>query len=204
MIFSQPRNRSVEILDAALHVFDQRGFDAARIEDIARAAGVAKGAVYLHFASKEALLRALIQRHVAPIAENAAALAAAGMDDPLATIRTLMLTIAPRLRDPKVFAAPRLVISVANRFPEIAETYRVEVFDRVRGALTALVEAAIAQNRLRAVDPAIIVHALMGMAMLDAVRRHVFRDETAAADAAERRLDMLLSGFAKGEGGHEG
>ena len=37
------------ILDAALECFSKRGFDATRVEDIARLAGVAKGSVYTHF-----------------------------------------------------------------------------------------------------------------------------------------------------------
>lgn len=45
------------ILDAALECFSKRGFDATRVEDIARLAGVAKGSVYTHFKDKEALFR---------------------------------------------------------------------------------------------------------------------------------------------------
>ena len=44
------------ILDATLREFEAKGFDAARIEDIAKKAGVAKGTVYNYFESKEALL----------------------------------------------------------------------------------------------------------------------------------------------------
>ena len=47
------------ILDAALEVFSARGFAAARVEDIARAARVAKGTIYLHFADKEDIFSAL-------------------------------------------------------------------------------------------------------------------------------------------------
>jgi len=49
------------ILDAALHVFAERGFSEARISDIAIAAGVGKGTVYLYFASKEDLLVGVLE-----------------------------------------------------------------------------------------------------------------------------------------------
>ncbi len=52
--------RPDELLDAALDEFIARGFDAARVEDIAKRAGLSKGAVYLYFKSKEEVLRALI------------------------------------------------------------------------------------------------------------------------------------------------
>ena len=51
------------ILDAAQQVFSERGFHGARVEEIARAAGVAKGTVFLHFKDKAGLLLALIQDH---------------------------------------------------------------------------------------------------------------------------------------------
>jgi len=54
-----PEERPKQILDAALAVFAERGLAAARLEDIAKRAGVSKGTIYLYFANKEDLLRAL-------------------------------------------------------------------------------------------------------------------------------------------------
>jgi TetR/AcrR family acrAB operon transcriptional repressor len=48
------------VLTAALKVFSQCGYSAARLEDVARAAGVTRGAVYHHFGSKEELYKALV------------------------------------------------------------------------------------------------------------------------------------------------
>src|SRR6266550_6654530 len=60
--------RPAELLDAALDVFFEKGFAAARLEDIAARAGVSKGTVYLYFSSKEdvfdALVRAIPQANV--------------------------------------------------------------------------------------------------------------------------------------------
>lgn len=55
------------ILDAALECFSKRGFDATRVEDIARLAGVAKGSVYTHFKDKEALFQGLIESTLLPL-----------------------------------------------------------------------------------------------------------------------------------------
>jgi AcrR family transcriptional regulator len=54
--------RRAEILDAALHMFGQYGFRRTSMDDIAREAGIAKGTIYLSFASKEEVFRALAQR----------------------------------------------------------------------------------------------------------------------------------------------
>ena len=51
----------IALLRAAEEVFAHKGVDGAKVEDIARAAGISKGAFYLHFASKEALLRQVVE-----------------------------------------------------------------------------------------------------------------------------------------------
>lgn len=63
------RERRAAILQAAIDLFAQRGFADAGISDIARAAGVSHGTVFLYFASKEALLRAAV---LEPLEEFAA------------------------------------------------------------------------------------------------------------------------------------
>ena len=63
----EPEARRQAILEAALHMFAEHGFEAARLDDVAARAGVAKGTLYLYFASKEALFEALIRNAVAPI-----------------------------------------------------------------------------------------------------------------------------------------
>lgn len=59
------------LLDGARAEFARRGLERARIEDIARRAGLSKGAFYLHFASKEAALRAVLQRFLEALERHA-------------------------------------------------------------------------------------------------------------------------------------
>ena len=55
------------ILDAALDEFSARGFAAARLDDVAKRAGVAKGTIYLYFADKESLFQELIRTKMVPV-----------------------------------------------------------------------------------------------------------------------------------------
>lgn len=50
-----------DLLEAALKVFSQKGYSAARLEDIAETAGVTRGAIYYHFGNKSELYKALIE-----------------------------------------------------------------------------------------------------------------------------------------------
>src|SRR5947199_10173186 len=59
-------DRPGEIVEAALAVFAERGFAAAKLDEIARRAGVSKGALYLYFETKEELFRAVVAQAIAP------------------------------------------------------------------------------------------------------------------------------------------
>src|SRR4051812_37996143 len=56
----RPKDRSREIINAALNLFVTKGFAATKLEDVAKAAGVSKGLPYLYFKSKEELFKAVI------------------------------------------------------------------------------------------------------------------------------------------------
>ena len=66
-ITKDPVVRKNEIIDAAEKLFYSVGYDETSVSDIVRAVGVAQGTFYNYFASKEAVLEALVQRHVSKI-----------------------------------------------------------------------------------------------------------------------------------------
>src|SRR4051812_1003915 len=73
-----PDVRRRSILQAATEVFTDRGLDASTMDDVARAAGVAKGTVYLYFDSKEALVTALQGRYADGLIDQAGSLLQTG------------------------------------------------------------------------------------------------------------------------------
>lgn len=58
------------ILDAALSVFVEKGYHASSVSDVARAAGLAKGTLYLYFDSKDTMTMALVDRHFAVLEQQ--------------------------------------------------------------------------------------------------------------------------------------
>lgn len=168
------------------------------MEDVARRAGLSKAGVYLYFQSKEALLMALIEAKVAPLARQAKAIAAAGAANPLVALRLLANTAAYKLRDPMVLAVPRLVIAVSGRFPAIVEHYREHVVEIARRALVGLIEAAIAAGAIRRVDPFAVARAFIGPLFFEAMWTHVLRGESALGEPEElieSHFDILLNGL---------
>lgn len=190
--------RPEEILEAALAEFVERGFEAARMEDIARRAGLSKAGVYLYFESKDALLKALIQSRITPLIQQALATGLANAADPKMALRMIAAGIAERLRDPKNFAVPKLVISLSGRFPEIADFYRSHVVEQARRALEGLMAAGIAQGVFRNVDPKAAARAFIGPILFEALWAHILRGESALDDPAtlaSTHLDLLLEGL---------
>jgi AcrR family transcriptional regulator len=191
--------RPDEILDAALCVFTEKGFDAARVDDIASRAGISKGAVYLYFDSKEALLRGLIEREVAPAAQRLKALADAGGEDPKATLKLLVTVATQLLGDARMFATPKLVLSVAARFKEIAEFYRKRVIDEAIGAIAKLHKKGVASGVFREADSDTVARMVMGPILVHAMRKHVLgaKDKAPPLARAEAHLDILFEGLVK-------
>src|ERR1700733_13914833 len=91
--------RPDEVLDAALDLFIEKGFAQTRVEDIAARDGLSKGAIYLYFPSKEAILEGVVKRAILPIANNALSMLDAYAGDPRPIISTALKMIAGRLSD---------------------------------------------------------------------------------------------------------
>ena len=191
--------RPDELLDAALALFVEQGYAHTSVAQIARAAGVSKGAVYLYFPSKQAILEGLVQRAVAPVAERALAQADFAQDDMRATLGAVLGVILAGLSDPQIFAIPKIVIREAVVAPEIAEMYRHAVLDRVLPAAIELIRLGIAKGQVRPVDPELTLRTIMGPVVLHLLLAEVFgiRPERGIAlDAlVANHLDILLNGL---------
>jgi AcrR family transcriptional regulator len=144
----EPAARRQAILGAALTVFAKHGFEAARLEDIAARAGVAKGTLYLYFKDKEALFEALIRSAVDPIVERLQAVTAVP-DLPLAQV----LEVLSSLFQSEILGSNRklllrLIIAEGPRFPAIAEFHYRNVVSRILPLVRTAAERAVARGEL--------------------------------------------------------
>jgi AcrR family transcriptional regulator len=154
--------RPDEVLDAALTLFIERGFAATRVEDIAAQAGLSKGAVYLYFPSKEAILEGLVKRAELPVADSALGMLQNYVGDPRPVITAALKMVAGRLADPKLIAIPRLLMREMINFPELAQMYRREVIDRVVPAIETLVRNGMRDGYFRPLDAELTLRSIIG------------------------------------------
>lgn len=185
--------RPDEVLDAAIDLFIESGFAATRVEDIARRAGISKGAVYLYFPSKEAILEALVRRAVVPIANNALAFIGNVPGDPRIVIGQVLRMLAGRMAEPRVMAVPRLMMREMINFPDFAAMYRAEVLDRVIPLITGLLKTGISEGYLRPVDPELTIRSIIGPIMLHILLDEVFGVRPADGLGLDRLIDNHLT-----------
>jgi AcrR family transcriptional regulator len=132
--------RRQAILDAALSVFAEHGFEAARLDEVAARAGVAKGTLYLYFEHKEALFEELIRGAVAPIIDTLSKVAANPAVPPAAVLDAFFGMFEKEVLGTRRKLLLRLIIAEGPRFPAIAEFYYREVVARGMQLMRGLAE----------------------------------------------------------------
>jgi AcrR family transcriptional regulator len=145
----RPEARPEEILDAALAVFGEQGFAGAKLDDVARRAGVSKGTLYLYFDSKETLFREMVRAHVVAAITEGEEMVRAHDGTARALLVKLMRRMWLTVRSPQMARIGRLVQSELTKFPELARFYFDEVILRSRQVLQAALERGIASGEFQ-------------------------------------------------------
>ena len=166
--------RPPEIVAAAMDVFAERGFAAARLEEVASRAGVSKGTLYLYFPSKEELFKAVIRAAILPNLQQAEALVAAAGGPCFPVLERLLRMVARLIATTRMAVIPRLVIAEAGNFPELAAFYHREVIRRGFGVLAALLRRGIDSGEFRPVEVDPTVRLIVAPLLMSAVWRTSF------------------------------
>jgi len=142
-----PEARRAAILAAALEEFTARGYEGARLDDVAKLAGVAKGTIYLYFADKEALFQDLVRSMVSPVLSTLEQMPKVDISARL-LIETLLATFVREVYGTRRRDIIRLILSEGPRFPAIAEFYYREVIARVLAILRPILKRAAERGEL--------------------------------------------------------
>lgn len=160
------------ILTAALEVFSRHGFAAARLDDVAAQAGVAKGTLYLYFPNKQTLFKELIRSYLSPLFDK---LAQDTLPDvpPQVFIAQFFEMFRTQILGTERQRILHLLISEGSRFPEIAEFYHREVVSRgiqlVQGVLRRAAQEDVPSAATLARFPQLLVAPLIVAVIWDAL-----------------------------------
>jgi AcrR family transcriptional regulator len=191
--------RPGEIVAAALASFAERGFAATRLEDVAAAAGISKGTIYLYFPTKEDLFRAVVRHAVLP---NVAAAETdiSGYSGASADILRMMAQRFLRLLDTDLTAIPKLVLAESGNFPAIAQFYADTVLRRAFRLIEGVLTRGIERGEFRKVDVHNTLPLFAGPFLLLALWKHSLGRHTDLRfdprTVAEAHVEMLLRGLA--------
>lgn len=148
------------LTDVAVGLFTTRGYDATRVEHIAKAANISKSSVYHHVSGKEDLLRQALERAVRALWAVFDQPAAQG-GDPLARLIFIMReTMGVQLR-----LQPEMALLQRIRGNTATEQWALAERDRLQRRCTDMVAEAQRAGQLRTGrDPALLVHLAFSMA----------------------------------------
>jgi AcrR family transcriptional regulator len=193
--------RPQEILDAAYRVFTEKGFAAARMDDIAQAAGVTKGTVYLYFDSKETVFKALIVGAFSERFDTLTALLADFDGSCGELLAEVLRALGEFVATSDRIGLPKIVIAEIGRFPDLAKFYRHEVIGRGMKLWEAILKRGIARGEFREVPVEHAIRLCIAPVLLAAIWRTTFAqfDEQPydIAGLIEAHIDMLLRGLRK-------
>ncbi|MBU6297076.1 MAG: TetR/AcrR family transcriptional regulator [Alphaproteobacteria bacterium] len=192
--------RPGEILDAALTVFAEKGFAAARMEDIAARAGVTKGTIYLYFSSKEDVFKSLARVSVGATLTDAA-LQAGRFEGSAREFLTMFLSaVAEMIQHGERVILPKIIIAESGNFPELARFWRDEVIDKAMAMLSGVIAKGIASGEFRNLPADHVARLCIAPLILSIIWRTTFApyDKTPFdyRKLFETHIDVLLKGLA--------
>ena len=196
--------RPAEILSAALASFAERGFAATRLDDVAARAGVTKGTLYLYFRNKEELFKAVVRQELLPTIEWAEAMVAESAASSMVVLEQLA-ELFVRIASSRLSAIPKLVLTEAGNFPDLARFYLEEVVERGKTLFRKVLEHGVAAGEFRPVDTESVVLCVIAPLLLACLWRHSFEPHSSRPLDIEAlfraQLDLLRRGLAAEPGG---
>jgi AcrR family transcriptional regulator len=192
-------DRPDEIVAAALAVFSEKGFAAARLDDIAARAGVSKGAIYLYFATKEDIFRAVVDQAIAPNLHVLQGLASNHPGPFRALLDGILGRVAGVMAQGPIGGVAKMVIGEARNFPELARVWHDELVGPAIAAMTAAIAAAQARGEVRPGDPRQYAASLIAPLVVGVIWRETFVPVGAPPfdlpSLARQHVDTLLRGM---------
>jgi len=191
--------KAQDVLEAAHELFMAKGYEAASMDAVAKAAGVSKATVYAHFNSKDELFAAIVARMCGQLTREIKAVIEAGLP-----LRQALLGIGGRflevLTDPRRVRMFRMVMGEVDRFPELGRVFYRSGPLVMQDCLAGYLEQAGAAGGLTIPDAGLAARQFLSLIKADLHLRCLF-DVGLVTPASERdrqvtaAVDMFLKAY---------
>jgi len=191
--------RPAEIVVAAHTVFSEHGFARARMDDIARRAGVSKGALYLYFETKQDLFRAVVEEAVEPHLSAIRAGVSVNMPFDQAAHLGVAVLVSAIEANPRIGGVVKLIIAESRNLPELALIWHEKVITPLLSLVGGLIRRGQESGDVRPGDPELFAIGVLGPLLLAILWRETFEPVGAKPlplrTLAFQHLDTVLRGM---------
>ncbi len=190
--------RRQQILDAALHVFAERGFTRATNKDIARAAGIkSPGLIYHYFENKEDVLKAVLENFAPTLQQfrSTDGLNALPVKDGLRLIAASYLAMAD---DPSRGACFRVLVAEAVVSDDVARLIAQIGPMRMLGLIAGFLRSKMEAGELKTMDPNLAARCFLGPLMTFMFSRHLLKMQESPRLSSETIAENVISVFLRG------
>jgi AcrR family transcriptional regulator len=189
--------RPGEIITAGIAEFADKGFAAARLSDVARRAGIAKGTIYRYFSSKEELFEAALGARLTPVLGDLDNVVDSFPGPTEELMRLAIRRLHQALFEDGLHILMRIIITEGNRFPDVAENYHRNVISRGRAMLGRIVERGVSRGEFSPSAATALPVVLGAPAVMAIVWKMVFErfDPIPADRFADAHADLILKGL---------
>ena len=188
-------------MTAALDLFVEKGFAATRVEEVARRAGVSKGTLFLYFASKEELFKAVVRENLSLRFPQWSMLLDQFPGTSAELLRYAMGQWWSLVGDTKASGISKLMMSEASNFPELAAFYQSEVIEPGNALIRRILQRGVERGEFRPLDLQYGVHTVLAPMLYLVVWKHSFgaciaQGSPLVPDAyLNAQIDILLHGL---------
>lgn len=190
-------DRPGEIIEAALQEFAQKGFAAARLEDVAKRAGIAKGTIYRYFDDKEGVFLACMETLATPAFDELNSFLVATQLPTRDLLKLLIHKVHSLLSEGDLPILMRIILKEGDNFPKLTEYYYEQAVGRGRKLLKLIVERGIERGELKANAATSLPIVILAPAMMAAIWKMTFNQQDAIPPEAFRNahLDLVFDGI---------
>ena len=173
--------RPAELVAAALELFVERGYAAARLDDVAARAGVSKGTLYLYFDSKEELFKGVVRHTIVPLIDaHQRNVEQSELSSP-ALIERFFREWWEQFGSTRLAGIAKLILAEAGNFPEVAQFFHDEVILPNGAVLAGILQRGIERGEFRPVDVEVAAHLWIAPMVMKALWAHSYEAICASA-----------------------
>jgi AcrR family transcriptional regulator len=189
LVGDEDSSKRRQILDGASKVFMDLGFDGASMGEIARAAGVSKGTLYVYFADKNRLFEAIVAEQA--LEQGQVVFNLDPERDVATTLRDFGQTYIALLCRPGGGSAIRTVMAIAERMPDVGRRFYAHVLEKRINELAAYLETHVRTGDLAIEDCQLAASQFMLMCQASLFLPFIF--QAAPSPSPERIAEVVES-----------